>query len=45
MVERTGTMLRLRNYQEELKLGGAKTMTENEEQLLELIERSRWNGP
>ena len=28
MVERMGTMLRLRNYPEELKLGGAKTMAE-----------------
>ena len=43
MVERMGTMLRLRNYPEELKLGGAKTMTEIAERfhrsLDELVQR------
>ncbi len=43
MVERMGTMLRLRNYSEELKLGGAKTMTEVAERfhrsLDELVQR------
>ena len=43
MVERMGTMLRLRNYPEELKLGGAKTMTEMAERfhrsLDELVQR------
>ena len=43
MVERMGTMLRLRNYSEELKLEGAKTMTEVAERfhrsLDELVQR------
>lgn len=43
MVERMDTMLELRNYPEELKLGGAKTMTEMVERfhrsLDELVQR------
>ena len=48
MVERMGTMLRLRNYPEELKLGGAKTMTEMAERfhrsLDELVQRGARQG-
>lgn len=48
MVERMRTMLRLRNYPEELKLGGAKTMTEMVERfhrsLDELVQRGARQG-
>jgi hypothetical protein len=48
MVERMGTMLRLRNYPEELRLGGAKTMTEMAERfhrsLDELVQRGARQG-
>ena len=48
MVERMGTMLRLRNYPEELKLRGAKTMTEMAERfhrsLDELVQRGARQG-
>jgi len=48
MVERMDTMLRLRNYPEELKLGGAKTMTELVDRfhrsLDELVQRGARQG-
>ena len=48
MVERMDTMLRLRDYPEELKLGGAKTMTEMVERfhrsLDELVQRGARQG-
>jgi len=48
MVERMGTMLRLRDYPEELKLGGAKTMTELVDRfhrsLDELVQRGARQG-
>lgn len=48
MVERMGTMLRLRNYPAELKLGGAKTMTEMVDRfhrsLDELVQRGARQG-